>query len=338
MQLRAEEISEIIKKNIQNYEKATQTMETGTVISVGDGIARIYGLEGAQAGELLEFPGGLMGLVLNLESDNVGAALFGEGTNIKEGEIVKRTGRIMDVPVGEAVIGRVVNALGQPVDGKGPIETPHRRRVELKAPGIVWRQPVKEALQTGLKAIDALVPIGRGQRELIIGDRQTGKTAVAIDTIINQKGLGVYCFYVAIGQKQSTVASVVDKLSQFGAMEYTTVVTAGASEMAPLQYIAPYSGVTMAEYFRDTGRHALCVYDDLSKQAVAYRQLSLLLRRPPGREAYPGDVFYIHSRLLERAAKMGNIWFVVKKGTKIPPGDHSFRGVDGKIHVGDVGH
>ena len=338
MQLRAEEISEIIKKNIQNYEKATQTMETGTVISVGDGIARIYGLEGAQAGELLEFPGNLMGLVLNLESDNVGAALFGESSHIKEGDVVKRTGRIMDVPVGEAVVGRVVNALGQPVDGKGPIETAHRRRVEVKAPGIVWRQPVKESLQTGLKAIDALVPIGRGQRELIIGDRQTGKTAVAIDTIINQKGQGVYCFYVAIGQKQSTVASVVDKLASFGAMEYTTVVIAGASEMAPLQYIAPYSGVTMAEYFRDTGRHALCIYDDLSKQAVAYRQLSLLLRRPPGREAYPGDVFYIHSRLLERAAKMGNIWFVVKKGTKIPPGDHSFRGVDGKIHVGDVGH
>jgi F-type H+-transporting ATPase subunit alpha len=338
MQLRAEEISEIIKKNIQNYEKATQTMETGTVISVGDGIARIYGLEGAQSGELLEFPGNLMGLVLNLESDNVGSALFGESSHIKEGDIVKRTGRIMDVPVGEALVGRVVNALGQPVDGKGPIESQHRRRVEVKAPGIVWRQPVKEPLQTGIKAIDSMVPIGRGQRELIIGDRQTGKTAVAIDTIINQKGQGVYCFYVAIGQKQSTVASVVDKLQQFGAMEYTTVVTAGASEMAPLLYIAPYSGVTMAEYFRDTGRHALCIYDDLSKQAVAYRQLSLLLRRPPGREAYPGDVFYIHSRLLERAAKMANRWFVVKKGTKVPAGDLHFRGVDGKIHVGDVGH
>jgi len=337
MQLRAEEISEIIKKNIQNYEKATQTMETGTVISVGDGIARIYGLEGAQSGELLEFPGNLMGLVLNLESDNVGAALFGESSHIKEGDVVKRTGRIMDVPVGEALVGRVVNALGQPVDGKGPIESQHRRRVEVKAPGIVWRQPVKEPLQTGIKAIDSMVPIGRGQRELIIGDRQTGKTAVAIDTIINQKGQGVYCFYVAIGQKQSTVASVVDKLAQYGAMEYTTVVTAGASEMAPLQFIAPYAGVTMAEYFRDTGRHALCIYDDLSKQAVAYRQLSLLLRRPPGREAYPGDVFYIHSRLLERAAKMANRWFVVKKDTKIPAGDLHFRGVDGKIHVGDVG-
>jgi F-type H+-transporting ATPase subunit alpha len=316
MQLRAEEISQIIKKNIQNYEKATQTVETGTVISVGDGIARVYGLEGAQAGELLEFPGNLMGLVLNLESDNVGAALFGDATDIKEGAIVKRTGRIMDVPVGEALVGRVVNSLGQPIDGKGPIESPHRRRVEIKAPGILARQPVKEPLQTGLKCIDSMVPIGRGQRELIIGDRQTGKTAVALDTIINQKGLGVYCFYVAIGQKQSTVASVVDKLQTFGAMEYTTVVVAGASEMAPLQYIAPYSGCTMAEYFRDSGRHALCIYDDLSKQAVAYRQLSLLLRRPPGREAYPGDVFYIHSRLLERAAKIAEEWACVPKGTQ----------------------
>src|SRR5579883_2850804 len=313
MQLRAEEISSIIKKQIQNYEKAALTTETGTVLSVGDGIARIYGLEGAMAGELLEFPGNLMGLVLNLESDNVGSACFGDVSNVKEGAIVKRTGRILDVPVGEALIGRVVNALGQAVDGKGPIETPHRRRVELKAPGILSRQPVKEPLQTGIKAIDSMVPIGRGQRELIIGDRQTGKTAVAIDTIINQRGQGVHCFYVAIGQKQSTVASVVDKLTQFGAMEYTTIVMAGASEMAPLQFIAPYSGVTMAEYFRDSGRHALCVYDDLSKQAVAYRQLSLLLRRPPGREAYPGDVFYIHSRLLERAAKMAEEWAVVKK-------------------------
>ena len=316
MQLRAEEISQIIKKNIQNYEKATQTVETGTVISVGDGIARIYGLEGAQAGELLEFPGNLMGLVLNLESDNVGAALFGDATAIKEGSIVKRTGRIMDVPVGEALVGRVVNALGQAIDGKGPLESPHRRRVEIKAPGILARQPVKEPLQTGIKAIDAMVPIGRGQRELIIGDRQTGKTAVALDTIINQKGLGVYCFYVAIGQKQSTVASLVDKLTQFGAMEYTTVVVSCASEMAPLQYIAPYAGVTMAEYFRDSGRHALCIYDDLSKQAVAYRQLSLLLRRPPGREAYPGDVFYIHSRLLERAAKMAEEYAVARTGSK----------------------
>ena len=314
MQLRAEEISQIIKKQIQNYEKAALTTETGTVLSIGDGIARVYGLEGAMAGELLEFPGGLMGIVLNLEVDNVGAALFGDATHVKEGAIVKRTGRIMDVPVGEALVGRVVNALGMPVDGKGPIESPHRRRVEIKAPGIVQRQPVKEPLQTGLKCIDSMVPIGRGQRELIIGDRQTGKTAVAVDTIINQKGQGVYCFYVAIGQKQSTVASVMDKLTQHGAMEYTTIVTSGASEMAPLQFIAPYTGVTMAEYFRDSGRHALCIYDDLSKQAVAYRQLSLLLRRPPGREAYPGDVFYIHSRLLERAAKMADEWAVLPKG------------------------
>jgi F-type H+-transporting ATPase subunit alpha len=304
MQLRAEEISQIIKKQIQSYEKATLTTETGTILSVGDGIARIYGLEGAMAGELVEFPGGIVGLVLNLEADNVGAALFGDTTTIKEGDIVKRTGRIMDVPVGEALIGRVVNSLGLPIDGKGPIETPHRRRVEIKAPGILQRQPVKEPLQTGIKAIDAMVPIGRGQRELIIGDRQTGKTAVALDAIINQKGQGVYCFYIAIGQKQSTVAAVVDKLTQHGAMEYTTIIVSGASESAPLQFIAPYTGVTMAEYFRDSGRHALCIYDDLSKQAVAYRQLSLLLRRPPGREAYPGDVFYIHSRLLERAAKM----------------------------------
>ena len=332
MQLRAEEISSIIKKQIQNYEKAALTTETGTVLSVGDGIARIYGLEGAMAGELIEFPGGIMGLVLNLESDNVGAVLFGESTGIKEGATVKRTNRIMEVPVGEATIGRVVNALGMPIDGKGPIETPHKRRVEIKAPGILARQPVKEPLQTGLKAIDSMVPIGRGQRELIIGDRQTGKTAVAIDTIINQKGLGVYCFYVAIGQKQSTVAAVVDKLTQNGAMEYTTIVVSGASESAPLQFIAPYTGVTMAEYFRDTGRHALCVYDDLSKQAVAYRQLSLLLRRPPGREAYPGDVFYIHSRLLERAAKMADRLVVVAKGTSWE------NRVDATIHVGEQGH
>jgi F-type H+-transporting ATPase subunit alpha len=333
MQLRAEEISAIIKKQIQNYEKAALTTETGTVLSVGDGIARIYGLEGAMAGELLEFPGNLMGLVLNLEADNVGAACFGDVSNVKEGSVVKRTSRILDVPVGEALVGRVVNALGLPIDGKGPIETPHRRRVEIKAPGILARQPVKEPLQTGLKAIDALVPIGRGQRELIIGDRQTGKTAVALDTIVNQRGQGVYCFYVAIGQKQSTVAAVVDKLTQLGAMEYTTIVVAGASEMAPLQFIAPYTGVTMAEYFRDSGRHALCIYDDLSKQAVAYRQLSLLLRRPPGREAYPGDVFYIHSRLLERAAKMADEFVVVKKEVA----DWDKRGTDAKIHKGELG-
>jgi len=333
MQLRAEEISQIIKKQIQSYEKATLTTETGTILSVGDGIARIYGLEGAMAGELVEFPGGIVGLVLNLEADNVGAALFGDTTTIKEGDIVKRTGRIMDVPVGEALIGRVVNSLGLPIDGKGPIETPHRRRVEIKAPGILQRQPVKEPLQTGIKAIDAMVPIGRGQRELIIGDRQTGKTAVALDAIINQKGQGVYCFYIAIGQKQSTVAAVVDKLTQHGAMEYTTIIVSGASESAPLQFIAPYTGVTMAEYFRDSGRHALCIYDDLSKQAVAYRQLSLLLRRPPGREAYPGDVFYIHSRLLERAAKMADRFVVVAKGTKWED-----RPADARVFVGEQGH
>src|SRR5882672_7821947 len=304
MQLRAEEISQLIRKQIQNFDKAALVTETGTVLSTGDGIARVYGLEGAMAGELVEFPNNLYGLVLNLEQDNVGVALFGDASGVKEGDTVKRTGRIMEVPVGEATVGRVVNALGQPIDGKGPIESKHRRRVEIKAPGIIARQSVKEPLQTGIKAIDAMIPIGRGQRELIIGDRQTGKTAVAIDTIINQKGQGVFCIYVAIGQKQSTVAQVVDKLSQHGAMEYTTVVCAGASETAPLLFIAPYTGVTLGEYFRDSGRHALCVYDDLSKQAVAYRQLSLLLRRPPGREAYPGDVFYLHSRLLERAAKM----------------------------------
>jgi F-type H+-transporting ATPase subunit alpha len=332
MQLRAEEISSIIKKQIQNYDKAALTTETGTVLSVGDGIARIYGLEGAMSGELIEFPGRLMGLVLNLESDNVGAVCFGDVTNIKEGSVVRRTGRILDVPVGEATVGRVVNALGQPIDGKGPIETPHRRRVELKAPGILARQPVREPLQTGLKSIDSMVPIGRGQRELIIGDRQTGKTAVAVDTILNQKGQGVYCFYVAIGQKQSTVAAVVDKLTQHGAMEYTTIVVAGASETAPLQFIAPYAGVAMAEYFRDSGRHSLCVYDDLSKQAVAYRQLSLLLRRPPGREAYPGDVFYIHSRLLERAGRMADELAVVKKDVT----DWEKRG-DAKVYKGELG-
>jgi len=337
MQLRAEEISQIIKKQIANYEKAAQVSETGTVLTIGDGIARIYGLEGAMAGELLEFPGELYGMVLNLEEDNVGAAVFGATEKIKEGDQVKRTGRIADVPVGEALLGRVVNALGQPLDGKGPIETAHRRRIEIKAPGIILRQPVTEPPQTGIKAIDSMIPIGRGQRELIIGDRQTGKTAVCIDTIINQKGKGVHCFYAAIGQKQSTVAQVVEKLKAHGAMEYTTIVVASASESAPLQFLCPYTAVTMGEYFRDTGRHALCIYDDLSKQAVAYRQLSLLLRRPPGREAYPGDVFFIHSRLLERAAKMGELRYIVKKGTEAPKGDLEFRGVDGKQYVGAHG-
>ena len=271
---------------------------------MGDGIARLYGLEKAMAGELLEFSHGVMGMVLNLEEDNVGAALLGEDRHVKEGDVVKRTGRIVQVPVGEALVGRVVDPLGQPLDGKGPIEAKEYRNIEEKAPGVVWRMPVKEPLQTGIKAIDSMIPIGRGQRELIIGDRQTGKTALAIDTIINQKGKDVFCFYVAIGQKQSTVAQVVERLRQHGAMEYTTVVSATASEPAPLQYIAPYAGCSMGEYFRDTGRHALCIYDDLSKHAAAYRQMSLLLRRPPGREAFPGDIFYLHSRLLERAAKL----------------------------------
>ncbi len=338
MQLNADEISQIIKKQIQNYDRAALVTETGTVLTSGDGIARVYGLEGVMAGELVEFPGQVYGLVLNLEQDNVGVAVLGEATGVKEGDVVKRTGRIADVPVGPALAGRVVNALGQPVDGKGPIETSHRRRIEVKAPGIIGRQPVKEPLQTGLKAIDSMIPIGRGQRELIIGDRQTGKTAIAIDTIINQKGKNVFCIYVAIGQKASTVAQVVDKLTQHGAMEYTTIVVATAMESAPLQFLAPYTGVTIGEFARDTGGHALCIYDDLSKQAVAYRQMSLLLRRPPGREAYPGDVFYIHSRLLERAAKMGNRYFIVKKGTQVPPGDQDFRGVDGKVYIGDEGH
>jgi F-type H+-transporting ATPase subunit alpha len=341
MQLRAEEISQIIKKQIQNIDKAALVSETGTVLTVGDGIARIHGLSQVMAGELIELTGGsgesLVGLVLNLEQDNVGAVLFGDTSIIKEGDPVKRTGRIMEVPIGDAVVGRVVNALGLPIDGKGPIETKLRGRVEVKAPGIIQRQPVTEPMQTGLKAIDAMIPIGRGQRELIIGDRQTGKTAVAVDTIINQKGKNVFCIYVAVGQKLSTVRQVVDRLESFGAMEYTTVVVASASETAPLQYIAPYTGVTIGEYFRDSGRHALCIYDDLSKQAVAYRQLSLLLRRPPGREAYPGDVFYLHSRLLERAAKLADVFYVVKKGTEVQGGDVSFRGVDGKLHRGANG-
>lgn len=306
MEIRAEEISAIIKKQIENFGREVEVSETGTIISVGDGIARIHGLDNAMAGELLEFPGGTMGMVLNLEEDNVGAAILGEAHHIKEGDTVKRTERIVQVPVGEALIGRVVDGIGMPIDGQGEIASDNFRQVEIKAPGIVARKSVHEPMQTGLKAIDAMVPIGRGQRELIIGDRQTGKTAVATDTIINQKGQNVICIYVAIGQKRSTVAQVVDKLKQHGAMDYTIVVAATASDPAPLQFIAPYTGVTMGEYFRDSGRHALIIYDDLSKQAVAYRQLSLLLRRPPGREAYPGDVFYLHSRLLERAAKLSD--------------------------------
>lgn len=306
MQMRADEISALLKEQIKNYDTVVAKQEVGTVVSVGDGIARVNGLDGAMAGELLEFPGGIKGMALNLDEDNVGVAIMGRDVTIREGDVVKRTGRIAEVPVGEALIGRVVNALGEPVDGLGPIAAKESRRIEIKAPGIVSRKSVHEPMQTGIKAIDAMIPIGRGQRELIIGDRQTGKTAVAIDTILNQKGGDVYCFYVAIGQKQSTVAQVVDRLKAHGAMDYTTVVVAAASDPAPLQFIAPYTGCTMAEYFRDTGRHALIIYDDLSKQAASYRQLSLLLRRPPGREAYPGDVFYLHSRLLERACKLSD--------------------------------
>jgi len=306
MEIRPAEISEVIRRQISEYGREVEVRETGRVLSCGDGIARIYGLDKAAAGELLAFPHDIYGLVLNLEEDNVGVAVFGEVEAIKEGDEVRRTNRIAEVPVGDALLGRVVDALGHPIDGKGPINATDSRRIELKAPGIVARQPVKEPLQTGIKAIDAMIPIGRGQRELIIGDRQTGKTAVAIDTIINQRGGDVVCIYVAVGQKRSTVAQVVDKLARHGAMEYSIVVAATASEAAPLQFIAPYTGCTMGEYFRDNSRHALVIYDDLSKHAVAYRQLSLLLRRPPGREAYPGDVFYLHSRLLERAAKMSN--------------------------------
>ena len=304
MSFRPEEVSAILAQELERYEAKLETKSVGSVLSVGDGIARLWGLEDAMAGELIRFPGDVLGMVLNLEEDNVGAVLFGSDKDIKEGDRVERTGRIASVPVGKAMIGRVVNAIGQPVDGKGPIGADKFRNIEFKAPGVIERQPVVEPLQTGIKAIDAMIPIGRGQRELIIGDRQTGKTTIAIDTIINQKGTGVICVYVAIGQKESTVANVVGTLEKHGAMEYTIVVTASASEPAPLQYIAPYSGVTMGEEFTYAGGHVLCVYDDLSKHATAYRQLALLLRRPPGREAYPGDVFYLHSRLLERACKL----------------------------------
>ena len=306
MEVRAEEISRILKDQIQNYGKDLEVSESGTVISVGDGVARIYGLKNAMSGELVEFSSGVKGMVLNLEDETVGVVVLGQDRDIKEGDSIKRTEKIVQVPVGEGLLGRVVDILGNPLDGKGPIEAKEQRMIEVKAPGIIARKSVHEPLQTGIKAIDSMIPIGRGQRELIIGDRQTGKTAIAIDTIINQAREGVKCVYVAIGQKNSTVAQVVEKLRQANALEYTTVVVASASDPAPLQYLAPYSGCAMAEYFRDTGRHALIIYDDLSKQANAYRQLSLLLRRPPGREAYPGDVFYIHSRLLERAAKLSD--------------------------------
>ncbi|MCC6924788.1 F0F1 ATP synthase subunit alpha [Novosphingobium sp.] len=314
MDIRAAEISKVIKDQIASFGTAAQVSEVGSVLSVGDGIARIHGLDNVQAGEMVEFANGVKGMALNLEADNVGVVIFGSDSEIREGDTVKRTGTIVDVPVGKGLLGRVVDALGNPIDGKGPIKADKRQRVEVKAPGIIPRQSVNEPVQTGLKAIDALVPVGRGQRELIIGDRQTGKTAVAIDTFINQKGPNsgtdekkkLYCIYVAVGQKRSTVAQIVRQLEENGAMEYSIVVAATASEPAPLQYLAPYTGATMGEFFRDNGMHAVIVYDDLSKQAVAYRQMSLLLRRPPGREAYPGDVFYLHSRLLERAAKMND--------------------------------
>lgn len=306
MQIKAEEISKIIEDQIQNYEQRVEMSETGTVLYVGDGIARVYGVQNAMSMELLEFPGGVMGMVLNLEEDNVGVALLGSDVGIKEGDPVKRTGKIFSVPVGDGVMGRVLNPLGEPIDGLGPIDAAEVRPVEIKAPGIIARKSVHEPMPTGLKAIDAMTPIGRGQRELIIGDRQTGKTAVCIDAILAQKETGIHCFYVAIGQKKSSVALVADTLRRYGALEYTTIISATASDPAPLQYISAYTGCTMAEYYRDSGKHALIIYDDLSKQAVAYRQMSLLLRRPPGREAFPGDVFYLHSRLLERAAKVND--------------------------------
>ena len=314
MEIRAAEISEILKQQIDDFGNEAEVPEVGQVLSVGDGIARVYGLDNVPSGEMVEFPGAIKGMALNLETDNVGIVIFGDDRNIKEGDVVKRTGSIVDVPVGKNMLGRVVDALGEPIDGKGPIEGTQRSRIEVKAPGIIPRQSVSEPMQTGLKAIDSLVPIGRGQRELIIGDRQTGKTALAVDTIINQKSVNetddeskkLYCIYVAVGQKRSTVAQIVKTLEENGALEYTIVVSASASEPAPLQFLAPYGGCAMGEYFRDNGMHALIIYDDLSKQAVAYRQMSLLLRRPPGREAYPGDVFYLHSRLLERAAKMSD--------------------------------
>src|SRR5438045_4963935 len=314
MDIQPSEISAILKREIRNFDAEAEVTEVGQVLSVGDGIARVYGLDNVKAGEMVEFPGGIMGMALNLETDNVGVVIFGEDRSIKEGDTVKRTGAIVDFPVGKGLLGRVVDALGNPIDGKGPIKSDKRRQVDVKAPGIIPRRSVHEPMATGLKAIDALIPIGRGQRELIIGDRQTGKTAIALDTILNQKPLNasgdekikLYCVYVAIGQKRSTVAQFVKVLEDNGALEYSTVVAATASDPAPMQYLAPFAACTMGEYFRDNGMHAVIIYDDLSKQAVAYRQMSLLLRRPPGREAYPGDVFYLHSRLLERAAKMND--------------------------------
>ena len=333
MAINIEEISQIIRKQVEDFDREIEVTESGTVITSSDGTARVYGLENAMEGELLAFPNDVYGLVLNLEEDNVGCALLGDAHLVCEGDVVRRTGRIASVPVGEALVGRVVNALGQPIDGMGPIARAETRPVDIKAPGIISRQSVYEPLQTGLKALDALVPIGRGQRELIIGDRKTGKTAVAIDAIINQKDTDVYCIYVAIGQKQSTVAQVVETLRKHDAMKYTIVVSATASESAPLQYLVPYVGCTMGEYFRDNGKHVLVIYDDLSKQAVAYRQLALLLRRPPGREAYPGDVFYLHSRLLERAAKMREDWIIVDESAP----ETTCEGVDGVVYPGPRG-
>ncbi len=333
MAINIEEISQIIRKQVEDYDKQTEVSETGTVITSSDGTARVYGIENAMEGELLDFPHGVKGLVLNLEEDNVGCALLGDAHLICEGDIVRRSGKIASVPVGEALLGRVVNALGEPIDGLGPIAATETRPVDIKAPGIIARQSVYEPLQTGLKCLDALVPVGRGQRELIIGDRKTGKTAVAIDAIINQKETGVRCIYVAIGQKQSTVAQVVETLRKHDALKYTIVVSATASESAPLQYLVPYVGCTMGEYFRDNGQHVLIIYDDLSKQAVAYRQLALLLRRPPGREAYPGDVFYLHSRLLERAAKLREDWLIVDQNASAD----TETGVDGVVYPGARG-
>jgi F-type H+-transporting ATPase subunit alpha len=333
MEFKIGEITEILRKQIEGYEQKIDVAEVGTVVAVGDGIARIYGLEKAAYLELLELPHDVYGIALNLEEDSVGAVLLGEANKIKEGDEVRRTGRIVEVPTGEALLGRVVDALGRPIDGRGPVDTDAFNPVERIAPGVVYRQPVNEPLQTGVKAIDGMIPIGRGQRELIIGDRQTGKTAVALDTIINQKGSDVICVYVAIGQKQSTIAQVVRSLEEHGAMDYTIVVAAAASDPAPMQYLAPYAGCAMGEYFRDRGKPVLCVYDDLTKQAAAYREISLLLRRPPGREAFPGDVFYLHSRLLERAAKLREEWIIVKKDA--PP--ETTEGVDGEVYPGVPG-
>ena len=333
MAVRPDEVASILEQELDNYRKDVPEEGVGTVLQVGDGVARIYGLSEVAVSELLEFPGGVMGVALNLEADNVGAILLGSDTGIREGDLVKRTGRIIDVPVGEGLVGRVVDTLGNPLDDGGPIVPAGRRNLEVKAPGVVDRQPVKEPMYTGVKSIDAMLAIGRGQRELIIGDRQTGKTAIALDTIINQKGKDVFCFYVAIGQKASTVRQVVESLRANGAMEYTTIISAPASFPASLQYLAPYAGAAMAEYFMETGRHALIIFDDLSKQAVAYRQVSLLLRRPPGREAYPGDVFYLHSRLLERAAKKREDYLIVAKGA---PAD-TMTSVDGNVYEGEAG-